>query len=217
MTGKHGAYRYYVCGNRRRKGPSVCSAGAIRADLLEDVVIEYVEDRLLCQERLEVILNALLDRREERVAERRAHAAELSKVAAELQQRLSRLYEAIESGVADLNDPDLTQRINALKAKRDLAKADADHARGLLESSGRNAIPKALLGEFAADARKKMREADGNFRRELFQKFAQRVELHRRTIKIGGTTHGLLNALASSESANGYSALLPSVLEWLPE
>jgi DNA invertase Pin-like site-specific DNA recombinase len=110
MTGKHGAYRYYVCGNRRRKGPSVCSAGAIRADLLEDVVIEYVEDRLLCQERLEVILNALLDRREERVAERRAHAAELSKVAAELQQRLSRLYEAIESGVADLNDPDLTQQ-----------------------------------------------------------------------------------------------------------
>ncbi|WP_252349079.1 hypothetical protein [Ochrobactrum sp. BTU1] len=57
------------------------------------------------------------------------HIAELNKRSAESQLRLKRLYDAIEAGVADLDDPALKDRIGGLKAIRDQAKTDADRAR----------------------------------------------------------------------------------------
>jgi hypothetical protein len=47
----------------------------------------------------------LLDRRQERSDRRREHIAELNKRAAEADLRLKRLYDTIETGVADLGDP----------------------------------------------------------------------------------------------------------------
>jgi hypothetical protein len=65
------------------------------------------------------------------------------------------LYEDIESGVADLADPDLTASAKPWKAKRDLAKADADACERIARSSGRDAFLKRSSVN-AADARKKM-------------------------------------------------------------
>lgn len=59
-----------------------------------------VGERLLDPERLEDVLGALLDRREDRAARKRSHAIELRKRAAETDERLKRLYDAIEAGVA---------------------------------------------------------------------------------------------------------------------
>ena len=72
---------------------------------LDDLVASHLEQRLLDPERLEEVLGALLDRREERASRRRAVAAELAKRAAEADGRVKRLYAAIERGLADLDDP----------------------------------------------------------------------------------------------------------------
>jgi hypothetical protein len=58
------------------------------------------------------------------------HIAELNKRVAETDARLKRLYDAIEAGVADLDDPALKDRVDGLKAIRDQAKADAERAPG---------------------------------------------------------------------------------------
>jgi site-specific DNA recombinase len=60
---------------------------------------------------LEAVLANVLDRRQERTERRAAHATELCKKAAEAEARLKRLYDAIESGVADLEDESLKERI----------------------------------------------------------------------------------------------------------
>lgn len=216
MTGKSGRYRYYACGNRRRQGPTACTNGLVRADLLDDLVCEYIEDRLLQPQRVEVILQSLLDRREELAAERRQHVAALAKKATEVQQRLNRLYEAIEAGVADLSDPDLASRISSLKAARDQANADSERATALLESSGRKALSRELLEEFSARARTRLR-SDGKFRRDYLRSFAQRVEIHDRTIRIGGTRDGLLNAIMAIGNVQQKGLLPSTVLKWLPE
>ena len=64
------------------------------------------------------------------------HIAELNKRAAETDLRLKRLYDAIEAGVADLDDPALKERIVGLKAIRDRAQADAARAAAMLATSG---------------------------------------------------------------------------------
>lgn len=216
MTGKGGTYRYYACGNRRRQGATACSMGIVRVELLEDLVAKYIEDRLLDPERLETILEAVIDRRQGFARERQQHVAELNKRAAEAQQRLSRLYEAIEEGIASLGDSALKDRIEVLKATRDQANADADRAKALLDSSANLATSPDTLRQFARRARSRLRGKDGRYRRDHFRNFAQRVEVHDTTIRIGGSTEGLLNAVVAI-GREQLGAVVPSAVpQWLP-
>ncbi|HQU23243.1 MAG: hypothetical protein B7Z67_02060 [Acidiphilium sp. 21-60-14] len=72
--------------------------------------------------------------------------------------RLKRLYDAIEFGVADLDDPPL-KKIVSLQAIRDQAKADGDHAQVLAESVGQRAITPAMVEKVARTARESPRIA----------------------------------------------------------
>jgi len=59
------------------------------------------------------------------------------KRAAEADVRVKRLYETIESGVADLSSPALKERITELEATRDQAQVDAERAIIAWKRSGR--------------------------------------------------------------------------------
>jgi site-specific DNA recombinase len=78
---------------------------------LDNLVAEYIEQRLLQPKRLEHLLSHVLDRRTERAERRRSRIAELRKRAAEADAKLKRLYDAIENGIADLSDPMLKDRV----------------------------------------------------------------------------------------------------------
>jgi hypothetical protein len=69
---------------------------------------------------------------------------------------LKRLYDAIEAGVADLNDPALKERVASLKVIRDQAQADVGRAAAMLESSGQQAITPAMIRKFARTARERI-------------------------------------------------------------
>src|SRR5208283_2857506 len=148
-TGKGGRYRYYTCCTQARQGGTGCKGRSIPMEKLDSLVVEHIADRLLQPERLEEILATVLDRRQERAERRHAHIAELNKRAAETDLRLKRLYDAIEAGVADLDDPALKERIAGLKAIRDQAQADADRAQAMAESAGQQAITPSMVQKFA--------------------------------------------------------------------
>jgi site-specific DNA recombinase len=57
-------------------------------------------------------------RSRERAERKREHIAERHRRAAETELRLKRLYDAIESGVADLDDPALKERIAGMTGAR---------------------------------------------------------------------------------------------------
>lgn len=135
-TGKSGRYRYCTCSIAARQGATGCQGRSLPMEKLDKLVASHLEERLLDPERLEDVLGRLLDRREERAERRRTVAAELAKRAAEADARLKRLYDAIERGLADLDDPALKDRITELKAMRDQARVDAERASIALESAG---------------------------------------------------------------------------------
>ncbi len=71
----------------------------------------------------------------------------MNKRAAEADLRLKRLYDAIESGVAGLDAPELKERIVGLKKSvRDHAQADAERMTAALESTGQQTITPAMCG-----------------------------------------------------------------------
>jgi len=153
--------------------------------------------RGLAPERLEEALASMLDRRQERTERRREHIAELNKRAAEADLRLKRLYDAIETGVADLNDPGLKERLARLKAIRDQSQADAMRAQVALESAAQQPITTTMLRKFAATARQRMRIDGGGHRRDHLRALAQRVEVADREVRIMGSKSDLLRTLAA--------------------
>ncbi len=124
--------------------------------------------------------------------------------------RLKRLYDAIESGVADLGDPDLKERIASLKAIRDQSRVDADRASAMLESGGQKAITAPMLCQVRADCAPADTSAGGGYRRDHLRALAQRVE-----VCIMGSKSDLLRTLAAAGSLGTLPGAVPSfVPKW---
>ena len=169
---------------------------------LDDLVASHLEDRLLQPERLEIILAAVLDRRQERSQRQREHIAELNKRAAESELRLKRLYDAIEAGIAEIDDPALKDRIDGLNAIR---------AQAMPQHSGSQAVTPQMLTRFARTARERMRLPGGGYRRDHLRALAQRVEVADGKVRIIGSKSRLLQTLVANGSAN---AVPTQVLKW---
>ena len=210
-----GMYRYYTCSTKARQGKMGCEGRSIPMDKLDDLVADHLEERLLQPERLATVLSNLLDRRQERTERRREHLAELNRRITETDQRLNRLYDAIESGVAALDDAGLKERIANLKAIRDQATADAERTQATLAGSGSNAITPDMIDTLSAAARAGLRMEGGGYRRDHLRAFAQRVEVADDEVRIMGSKSELLQSLVAASSvesaANGVRS---SVLKW---
>jgi site-specific DNA recombinase len=180
---------------------------------LDTLVVDYIEQRPLQLQRLEKILSAVLDRREERAERRRGHIAQLRRRAAEAEARLRRLYDATESGVAELADPMLKDRVSELKATRDQARLDAEWAEDALNRSGPAITPEALT-TLARAARKGMRTESG-YRRDHLRALAQRIEVDAKEIRIIGSKGVLPRTLVAASSAKSAMFGVPSsVPKW---
>ena len=215
-SGKGEQYRYYTCSIAARQGDTGCKGRSVPMAKLDDLVASHLEERLLDPERLEEVLAVVLDRREERADRRRAHAGELAKRAAEADIRVKRLYDAIESGVADLSDPSLKERIAELKATRDQAQIDLDRATISRENTPQ-AIDSDSLRRFAETARRRMRGSDGGYRRDHLRALAQRVEVGKAEVRIMGSRTELLRTLVASSGVPPAASVRASVPNWRRE
>ncbi len=213
-TGKGGRYRYYTCSIKARQGETGCKGRSIPMEKLDNLVANHIEERLLQPERLEEVLASVLDRRQDRTERRREQLAELNQRATETDLRLKRLYDAIESGIADLADPALKDRIAGLKAIRDQARTDAERAQATLESSGHQSITPDMVCKFASTARERMRIAGGGCRRDHLRALAQRVEVADHEVRIMGSKGDLLRTLTS---ASGAKSTIPGVRSSVPK
>jgi site-specific DNA recombinase len=215
-TGKSGRYRYYTCSTAARQGETGCKGRSIPMERLDDLVAQHLETRLLDPERLEAVLSAVLDRRQERAERRAEHATELRKKATEAEARLKRLYDAIEAGVADLGDESLKERIAELRALKAQAQADAERATIALEGIGAEITP-AKLHSFADVARRRLRGPDGGYRRDHLRALAQRVEVADGEVRIMGSPGNLLRTLAAAGGVASAGSVPSFVPRWRKE
>ena len=213
--GNGGQYTYYTCSTKARQGKTGCEGRSIRMDKLDHLVAGHLEERLLQPKRLETILSSLLDRRQERAERRREHLADLNRRITETDQRLNRLYDAIESGVAELDDVGLKGRIANLKAIRDQATADAERIRMTLDGSGDRAVTPDMIDALSETARRSLRIEGGGYRRDHLRALAQRVEVADDEVRIMGRKSDLLQTLvAASSGETAAFAVRSSVLKW---
>ena len=174
-------YSYYSCGGRHQKGKSVCRGRHVPTARLDGLIIENVKEHLFSGDRLARILEALVERqgaKDQAVHERRASLqAEITS----RDDRLKRLYRAIEEGIAEL-DADLKQRIQALKQERQVAQAALDRMVDQTRTSA--AITPARLEAFSQLMREKLDAADAKARKAYLQSVVSQVEVDDEKIRV---------------------------------
>jgi site-specific DNA recombinase len=102
-------------------------------DTLDALIGSCLEERLLAPDRLKDLLAGPLKRREEHVARQKSRIADLKKQAADAEAKLTRLYQAIENGLAELDDANLKGRIAELSV---FATRRAQTPRGRRQTTG---------------------------------------------------------------------------------
>jgi site-specific DNA recombinase len=138
----------------------------------------------------------------------------LNKCAAETDLRLKRLYDAIESGVADLTDLAL-KRSGLPGSRRSAIPPWPMPSEGVTDVLSWQAITPQMVRKFASTARARMRIAGGGYRRDHLRALTQRVEVADKEVRIIGSKSDLLRTLAASLGVGPAApGVRSSVLKW---
>jgi site-specific DNA recombinase len=171
-------YRYYTCSNCATKGKSVCKGRSIPMDKLDRLVTDHLMDRLFEPERLSAILTSLSARRAAKAENVNGRLIALQKDVVDADDKLSRLYRLVEEGLTDVDDV-LQDRLTALKAGRDRAKAALERTKELLAPHIK--IDPALIERFGRLMRENFTTGSVPFRKAYLHALIDCIEIDERS------------------------------------
>ena len=181
-SAKSHQYYYYTCNGSFKQGKGACSARALPKEKLEKLVIEQVKERILNQESLEELVglvNQELDSGHGILKERLAAAnAELNDV----QVRLSKLYDALETNKLSLDD--LAPRIKDLRSRQDeltRARLQLKVEQGTSKAKHLNA---RMVKAYAEELRRLLDEARVAESKAFLRSFIKRIEIDEGSAKV---------------------------------
>ena len=120
---KNGEFAYYVCGTLDKKGGGSCSAKYLNTDKFESLVIKQIKEHILTRENLIKLVRMVNEAMDTATRSYQNEFELISDSIADINHRLERLYDAIETGKLNLDDVvirirELRQRQEQLQAKR---------------------------------------------------------------------------------------------------
>ena len=113
---KSGKFAYYVCGSLLHKGSGACSAPYLSVGKLEGLVLDRIKNFVLQEEHLEGLVKMVEADIGSAGADRSSRRDAIEVEIKDVGQRLSRLYDALETGQLTLDD--LAPRIRSLRDRQ---------------------------------------------------------------------------------------------------
>jgi site-specific DNA recombinase len=176
-TSKAGRYRYYVCISRQRYGRKHCDADSLRADELEDLLLDQLDDVL---HNKPLLCRAITEAHAELNADRPRRQAELTQLDSEtkkVEAALGRYFDAFEAG--SLTAAACKQRVDDLVGRRSVL----DQRKTELEAAVAEEAPQPTeedLAELAAHTASIIRNGNRRQVKALLQALVQRIDVESR-------------------------------------
>ena len=172
-SAKSHQYYYYMCNRRYKQGKDACSARILPKDKLENLVINQIRDKILTQECLEELVKLV---NEELDSSRSVLKDRLDAIDTELNDvrvRLSRLYDALETGRVSLDD--LAPRIRELRARQDELSEAKVYVEADMVAQGTQRVDVEIVKSYAQDLRSLLEEADFTESKTFLRSFIERI------------------------------------------
>jgi site-specific DNA recombinase len=194
---RNSSYAYYSCAGCHQKGTSICKGRHISMAKLDNLILSNVKERLLNPGRLFNILHALIERQsaKDSAVHHRREALEAELI--EKNEKLRRLYSAIEEGIVEL-DMHLKSRVQALKTEREIVQTSLD--RIAIQTDARATITPARLEAFSRLVNEKLESGDLQARKAYLQSVIAYVEVDDDCVRIMGEKATLAAVIAGQET-----------------
>jgi site-specific DNA recombinase len=175
-SAKSHQFYYYTCNRKYKEGSESCHARSLPKNKLEQIVTEHIRNKILdgdTLEKLVILVNQDLDKAHF------SYADKLKVLGADIRDanaRLTKLYDALETGKLELND--LAPRIKELKARQD----ELLKLRGLLESDmelhGVQRVDAAQVKAYCADLRSLLSDTDIVKSKAFLRSFIEKIIIY---------------------------------------
>ena len=181
-SAKSHRYYYYTCNRSCKQGKEACNSRILPKEKIERLVIDQIKSKILDGKYLEELvrlINVELDAGHFLIKEQ---IVNIESEIHEVENRLSRLYDAIETGKLDLND--LAPRIKELRAKQD----DLSKARVVAEAEmmlqDYQQLDFEAVGAYVADLRHLLEESEVAQRKAFLRSFVKKIVVDKDRVKL---------------------------------
>jgi len=116
---KSGQFTYYVCGTLLKKGSGSCPTRYLNSRQFEGLIIDKIKEHVLTTENLTRLVHIVNEEMDNLAAEYHQRLDIVLNEIADVNRRLERLYDALETGKIQLVD--LAPRIQQLRQQRELS------------------------------------------------------------------------------------------------
>ena len=175
QAAKSGKYAYYVCDTLHRQGAGTCDARYLNASRVEDFIVKKVRERILSEETIRELVVLAAEEFDAIAAEASGRVKAIEAELADVESRLERLYEALETKHLTLEA--LSPRILSLRARQDqLTAARAEEAERLRQRKVALPTSEDIKG-YVDDFRLFLEEGELPERKALIRNFVQSIEV----------------------------------------
>lgn len=186
--GRKRKYAYYNCINYSKKEKRVCPGRRLRADELDREIIDRVRKLVFSNENMRKLVDDINAATKSLRIDYSRRITELKKKATDLQLRVRRQYEAIESGKIDLSL--VAERLKELKIQRDSLQEEIAY----YERSNSQYQPVYITRSMIERYQKEMEEVfigtNVQEQRDFLKKFIEKIVIHDSRIEIVYYTPG---------------------------
>jgi site-specific DNA recombinase len=172
---KGGQFTYYVCGTLIRQGAGSCDTPYLNARKLESLVIDKIKEHILTEENLRELVRLVNEEMDGQASEYQDRLDTVIRETDETNRRLSRLYDALETGSLTLEDlapriQELRQRQKQLETSRLELEANLSDRRVELADLG-------LVSEYVDDLRNVLTYSSLAEQRSFIRSFVKEVRV----------------------------------------
>ena len=172
---KSGQFAYYICGTLFREGAGTCSARYLNAPRVEDFVVEKIRERILTEETIVELVTLVAEEIDAMAGELSGRLEVIDAELGDVQSRLQRLYEALET--SELTLEVLSPRIFSLRHREEQLEAAREDAQRQLEQRRVELPSTEEIKGYVEDFREFLQEGTFPERKALIRNFVEGIEV----------------------------------------
>ncbi len=181
-SAKSHSHFYYVCSRSFKQGKDACDARMLPKEKLERLVIDQVRSKVLTNENLEELVTLVNEELQSASCGLKDRLDAIDTELRDVRARLSRLYDALETGELELDD--LAPRIKELKTRQDELNKAKIQIEAEMVARGVEQVDTAIVKAYAQDLRALLEEADFTERKAFLRSFIKRIEVNKEQVTI---------------------------------
>jgi len=171
-----------MCGNAHRKGKEICPSPLLPKNKLERFVINRIKSYILTEENLEELVRLTNEELAQTSGESKGRLELLQTQIAEVDSRLGKLYDALETG--EFRNDELAPRIRVLSQKKEELQQTRAEVEEKLSCEVIEMADPQVVRDYANDLGNLLTRSSITEQRSFLKSFVERVEAGSSEIRL---------------------------------